>query len=300
MQSLPSNCLLLVNPISGGRKAISHKNDVLLQLQTSGMNVRIHVSSSQDDLVAAIHDADEQLVFLLSGDGSLQSAAKAIINAKLPIVLAPLPAGRGNDFCARLGISKDINQAVAKILNNAESVSVDVIRINEDLLALGALSIGIDAAAAQISHQIQQRGNRWLKGAPLYVYSAFSALRSWQTAQISFSMDDGNVVSEGIWLFVVSNSGQFGGGMKISPNSALEDGVLEIILVGEVSKWDFMTTLPRVFSGKHMSHPKLKQYSVRKVDIAAATELAVFADGEPIGATPISASVLPRALKILK
>lgn len=300
MQNLPSHCLLLVNPISGGRKAIANHESVFKQLDQAGMHVRVYVSSNQDDLVAAINTADEQLVVLLSGDGSLQAAAQTIINAKLPIVLAPLPAGRGNDFCARLGIPKDINQAVAKILKNPELVSVDVIRINKDLVALGALSIGIDAAAAQISHQIQQGGNRWLKGAPLYVYSAFSALRSWQTAQISFSLDDGKVVSEGIWLFVVSNSGQFGGGMKISPNSELEDGVLEIISVGEVSKLDFVKTLPKVFSGRHMSHPKLRQFSVQKIELTAATKLAVFADGEPMGTTPVSASVLPRALQVLK
>lgn len=117
---------------------------------------------------------------------------------------------------------------------------------------------------------------------------------------IVVQLDDGEVDSKDIWLFVVSNSGQFGGGMKISPHSNLQDGLLEVVSVGRVSKLDFLFTLPKVFSGKHLNHPKLQLMTMRKVLIESKLDLMAFADGEPVGRTPLNIAVLPAALKIIK
>lgn len=294
------SALLLVNPNAGGGKALRAVAAAMHQLETAGIKVRKHISSSQQDLVAAVLTATESRIYLLAGDGSLRAAAELIVQQQLDIQLAPLPAGRGNDFCAVIGIDSNITSAIAKSLLNPELLTVDVMSINQQTIALGAVSIGLDAAAARVAHEIQDRGIKWLRGAPLYLVAAVTALAKWQTAQIVVQLDDGVVEAKDIWLFVVSNSGQFGGGMKISPHSKLQDGLLEIVSVGKVSKLDFLVTLPKVFSGSHLNHPKLQLMTTKKVLIESKLELLAFADGEPVGQTPLNITVLPAALKIIK
>jgi YegS/Rv2252/BmrU family lipid kinase len=294
------SALLLVNPNAGGGKALRAVAAAMHQLETAGLKVRKHISSSQQDLVAAVSTATESRIYLLAGDGSLRAAAELIVQQQLDIQLAPLPAGRGNDFCAVIGIDSNITSAIAKSLLNPELLTVDVMSINQQTIALGAVSIGLDAAAARVAHEIQDRGIKWLRGAPLYLVAAITALAKWQTAQIVVQLDDGLVEAKDIWLFVVSNSGQFGGGMKISPHSKLQDGLLEIVSVGKVSKLNFLFTLPKVFSGRHLNHSKLQLMTTKKVLIESKLELLAFADGEPVGKTPLNIAVLPAALKIIK
>ena len=293
-------CLLLVNPISGGGKALKRYQYIADQLTAGGYRVRTHISVSQTDLMQQVQTAIEPSIFLLAGDGSLRAAAEVIVKNNIEVLLAPLPAGRGNDFCAVLGIRKDPIAAVNNVIKTPTELSVDVISVNNERIALGAISIGIDAKAAGIAFDIQQQGNTWLRGAPLYVHSALKALRSWHSIPISVSIDQQPFQKQNIWLFVVSNSGQFGGGMKISPNSKLNDGRLEIISVGEVRKFDFIKTLPKVFFGKHLNHPKLKLLSATEIAVNSPQAILTFADGEPIGYTPLSITVVPAAIKILK
>jgi YegS/Rv2252/BmrU family lipid kinase len=294
-----SECLLLVNPASGGGKALKIAPRIAEILQAANFEVRQHVTTSQLDLIEQIRIAGTARVYLLAGDGSLQAAARVIVNEQLAVELAPLPAGRGNDFCAVIGTKKDPLQAVAKTISNPELISVDVMLLNQSLVALGAISVGLDAAAARIAHEIQLAGKTWLRGAPLYVYSALKALSSWQTKAITVQLDAAAPLTKPIWLFVVSNSGRFGGGMKIAPHSNLQDGMLEIVSVGEVSKLDFLITLPKVFFGRHLNHPKLELATASRIKIDSKEPIMAFADGEPITQTPIEIEVLPGALKLL-
>ena len=300
MSNQERDCLLLVNPISGGGKALKKYQHIANQLAESGYQVRTHISVNETDLMKQVQTVIEPIIFLLAGDGSLRVAAEVIVKNNLKVLLAPLPAGRGNDFCAVLGIPKDPIAAVNHVIQTPTELSVDVISVNDERIALGAVSIGIDAKAAGIAFDIQQQGNTWLRGAPLYVLSALKALRGWSSIPISVSIDQQPFQSQNIWLFVVSNSGQFGGGMKISPTSKLNDGKLEIISVGEVTKFDFIKTLPKVFFGKHLNHPKLELLGAAEIAVNSPRAILTFADGEPIGHTPLSIKVIPAALKILK
>jgi len=294
------DCLLLINPASGGGKALKIAPEIVAILQAANFKVRQHVSANQLDLIEQIRTAPEARVYLLAGDGSLQAAANVIVNEQLSVELAPLPAGRGNDFCAVIGIAKNPRVAVAKTITNPELVSVDVMVLNQSVVALGAVSVGLDAAAAKIAHEFQLQGRAWLRGAPLYVYSALKALAKWRASEITVELDATQSVTKSIWLFVVSNSGRFGGGMKIAPHSSLQDGVLEIVSVGEVSKLDFLVTLPKVFFGKHLNHPKLELTTASRIKIDAKGSIIAFADGEPVIQTPFEIQVLPGALKLLK
>ena len=98
-------------------------------------------------------------------------------------------------------------------------------------------------------------------------------------------------------IFVaIANSASYGGGMRISPDSLPDDGVVEIAVLQPVGRLELLKVFPRVFSGTHVNHPKFRRYSGMKGRLEAQT--SVFADGEDFGILPIDFEVLPKALSV--
>jgi diacylglycerol kinase (ATP) len=107
---------------------------------------------------------------------------------------------------------------------------------------------------------------------------------------------DGKQIKFQGMLCSVSNSGIFGGGMKIVPASKVDDGSLELFSVSDISKTELLKVFPRVYQGTHLSHPSVEVKSLKKLKLTA--EVPIYADGEPLGFGGFEVEVIPRALKI--
>jgi diacylglycerol kinase (ATP) len=95
-------------------------------------------------------------------------------------------------------------------------------------------------------------------------------------------------------LIAVSNGSSYGGGMKVTPDAQIDDGLFDIMILGPVSKIEFLKVFPKVFSCAHIKHPAVKILRGRTVEIDS--DAVAYADGERIGPLPITASVIPQAL----
>ena len=106
-------------------------------------------------------------------------------------------------------------------------------------------------------------------------------------------------VREGAMYEVVIANGMYAaGGMKIAPDARPDDGHFDAILIGDVSKADFITTFPKIYRGTHTSHPKVDVVSARTVVVEAVEPLPVVLDGEQPGTTPARVEVVPGALRL--
>ena len=97
---------------------------------------------------------------------------------------------------------------------------------------------------------------------------------------------------------VVANGRYFGGGMMITPEAAPDDGVFDVLLIGDLTKRDLMLTLPKTYRGKHLPHPKAEVLRGAVVTVDADEPLPIELDGEQPGTTPARFEVLPRALRV--
>lgn len=95
-------------------------------------------------------------------------------------------------------------------------------------------------------------------------------------------------------LIAVSNGQSYGGGMKVTPDARIDDGLFDIMILGPVSKLEFLKVFPKVFSGQHVKHPAVKMIRGKKVTIES--KAVAYADGERIGALPITAEIISGAL----
>jgi diacylglycerol kinase family enzyme len=97
---------------------------------------------------------------------------------------------------------------------------------------------------------------------------------------------------------VIANGPYFGGGMKICPDASAEDGLFDVLLIGDLTKRDLMLTLPKTYRGRHLPHPKAELLRGRSVTVETPEPLPIELDGEQPGTTPVSFEVVPRALRV--
>ncbi len=157
-----------------------------------------------------------------------------------------LPGGRGNDFARVLGIPSEIDDAVA-VLAAGHVREIDVGEVN-DKRFLCIASCGFDSDANRIANEAKR-----IKGQAVYLYAALRAVWEWKPARFTLTFDgDESEVFTG-YSVAAANSRAYGGGMFIAPDAILDDGLLDVVWTGDISKRRFLSNLPKVFKGTHVS-----------------------------------------------
>src|SRR5439155_12310474 len=119
----------------------------------------------------------------------------------------------------------------------------------------------------------------------------------WRNSELTVTV--GNETRSGaMYDVIVANGCYLGGGMKITPGAEPDDGVFDVLLIGDISKRDLVLTLPKIYRGTHLPHPKAEVLRGPSVTIDAPVPLPVQLDGEQPGTTPARFDLVPRALRL--
>jgi YegS/Rv2252/BmrU family lipid kinase len=296
-QSRPASgddLVLVVNPASGGGRGARLAPRIRAALEADGWRVDPYLTKELDDARRLTMQVPEgHLVAVVGGDGLVGRAAEGAVASRA--LFAPLPAGRGNDFCRALGIPLDPVKA-AQGLRRASTRHVDVGTVNlsgSTHMFVCVVSLGFDSVANEIANDTSV-----LSGTAVYLYAAVRAMATWRPATFTIDADGVQRTHTG-WTVAVGNCGQYGGGMRICPDARMDDGLLDVTLVGAVSKPSFLATLPKVFSGRHLEHPMVDAMRVTSLHVDADRRFAVYADGERLGELPARIATIPGALQVL-
>jgi YegS/Rv2252/BmrU family lipid kinase len=283
---------LIVNPTAGRGRARKLLPAVEAALRSAGHDLLVTPTRSlehADELVASAL-ADERVAVAMGGDGIVGRVAGAV--AAGDGVLGVLPGGRGNDYCRAAGIPLDAVTA-CDVLANGEERRVDL-GYAGDVAFVGIASIGFDSA-------VQERvlTSRLPLGDLVYLYGSLVTVARWKPATFTCRIDGEPVVMTG-WSVAVSNSGMYGGGMRLAPDAQLDDGLLDVVLTSATNRRTFLRALPKVFKGTHVDEPSVEVRTATSVDLVACDpSYRVFADGDPIATLPCTVSVRPGALRVL-
>ncbi len=285
--------LLLTNPNSGKGRAPKIALDIYRYARTIGITVIILEPGHSKDVAAeverAINESAFDAVVAIGGDGLVHLALQVITKFETPLYV--VPAGTGNDFARS---SQSMSLAPRKILETIyertpQKIDLGEISHGKEVRRFGQiLSTGFDA---QVNERANQ--NRIIKGRMKYNYATLAVLPNFEPIDYSLEID-GAVRNIQAMLVAVANAPSYGGGMKLCPMANRSDGFLDVMILHPVTKLELLKVFPRVFSGSHVSHPAVEFLRVRKIEISAKT--CAYADGERIGALPISVSVTPFAL----
>jgi YegS/Rv2252/BmrU family lipid kinase len=284
---------LLVNPSAGGGKAARVLPEVEAELRRLGVAFRTERTRSlehSDELVLEAHGRGEAIV-TLSGDGLIGHVV-GVLHALPDALLGVLPGGRGNDLARVLGIPLEPVPACA-VIAGGEARDLDIGQVG-DRSFIGIASVGFDSVANKLANEAPS----WL-GGQVYTYAALRALLGWKPATFTVEARGETHHLRG-WSVGAANSKAYGGGMFVAPEADLDDGLLDVIALGECSRRRFLTgILPKVFKGTHVGEPEVWSARAGEVRISADRPFTVYADGDPIGELPVTIRAVPQALKVL-
>jgi YegS/Rv2252/BmrU family lipid kinase len=216
------------------------------------------------------------------------------------VELAVIARGTGWDFARSLGLPHKVDDAVAVALGG-RTRAIDLGRVTYQPWAGGeAQAWFANVASAGMSGAIAQRANdtsKALGGKVSYVWATFAVFARWSNTEVTVTVDDEGRTAR-MHDVVVANGPYFGGGMKICPDADPSDGVLDVLLIGDLTKRDLLVTLPKTFRGKHLPHPKAELLRGTAVTVDAPEPLPIQLDGEQPGTTPARFELVPEAVRL--
>ena len=260
------------------------------------------VSERQGHLGTLARDAalgGASLLVVVGGDGSVNEVANGIHD--LPDVeIAVIARGTGWDFVRTYGIPHALDGAIDVALTGTAR-TIDLGRVRYRAWdGTEAESYFANVASAGMSGAIAKRANETTKvlgGKVSYLAATLAVFSRWQNSEVRLSVDD-EIRGGRMHDVVVANGRSFGGGMKICPEAEPDDGLFDVLTIGDLTKRDLLTTLPKTFWGKHLPHPKAELLRGSTVTVDADVPLPIELDGEQPGTTPTRFEIAPGALRV--
>lgn len=247
------------------------------------------------DLARRAAEAGWPCVVAVGGDGTLNEVVTGLMPVRTPPPLGAVMTGRGNDACRNLGLPLDPAEAVGRVARG-RTAAVDV-----GLVETGAgRRWFVNAAGVGFDAEVSARSRAGGGGAWTYLRQTLAALRSGRPVPVSLVRDGGPRWEGGAWAVIVANGRCYGGGMRIAPAADPEDGRLDVVVLGALSRPAFLAWLPTVYPGWHVHHPRVSTARAVEIEVEAEVPLPVHTDGEPAGLTPARLVVQPGALRVLR
>ncbi|MFV0634154.1 diacylglycerol/lipid kinase family protein [Demequina sp.] len=299
---------VITNPTSGSGRGEAWGAQALALLAARGHRVQ---DLSRGSWAASLEEArrrhrDLDALVVVGGDGMAHLGVQACAGTKMPLGI--VAAGSGNDVAASLGLPQyDIPAAIDVIERGLEGdvAHMDLGRMDGPGVAdrkgrrwfAAVLSMGIDAAVAEYGSRL-----RYPRGPLKYKVATFRVLPQFKPYGVRIEAD-GESWEQTCTLVAVANGPVFGGGLKVSRESSVTDGMLEVVVANAMSKRRILQLFPQLYDGSVIDAPEVRIVRARRIRIGPA-ELgaplpAAFADGELVGPAPLDIRVQPGALQVL-
>ncbi|HSK42744.1 MAG TPA: YegS/Rv2252/BmrU family lipid kinase [Candidatus Binatia bacterium] len=263
---------------------------VVDRFRSSGIEIKI-----QDTLD---HSTNCSAALIFGGDGTVHRHLSHLHQQKIPMLV--VPTGSGNDFARALGIRSvgialQAWQQFCADGKNVKDIDLGVIRAGgRETLFCCVAGVGMDAEA-------NARANRmppWLKSRGGYVLAALQSLISFKHAEMSITAE-GREIRRSTFFIAVGNALSYGGGMKVTPQATLDDGLLDICLVSKMNKLKLLCWVPTIFFGEHLRLKQVEYFQAGQIAIEAERKLDLYADGDYAGQTPVKIGLMRRGLRVI-
>ncbi len=295
------NVTLLVNPAARSGAHTGAAPRAAQRLRSHGIRTTIISGGSaaeSSELLRTAIGLGTDAVVVAGGDGTVNLAIQEVAGTGIP--LGVVPAGTGNDLAAAVGLTELHIDAAADAIAAGATRDIDLARVTRDD---GSTQYFGTVLASGFDSKVNDRANamRWPRGGSRYniaILVEFLALAR-IPYDVELHLEDGtteHIVGD-LVMATVGNGRTYGGGIPICPDADIADGVLDVTLVRPAGRLRLLRLLPRVYRGTHTTVPEVTTHRVRRARLASPGVTA-YADGDPIGALPLTIDVVPGALRV--
>jgi len=306
--------LFIVNPASAGGRTLERWKEVQPMLERANFEYDVKFTQKRGDGIAFSKEeaiaCRYNILVSVGGDGTANEIVNGMMISGVDSNQLPaftiFPSGTGSDSVRTLGIPKDLDGFV-RLVETCVPKSIDV-GIADFILAdaqkgvryfLNACDVGFGATVADTVNQMNQNSEKKSGKAKYF--------RSIMEQVFKFKAFDATIVANGIdysvsktIIVAICNGMFFGGGVKVSPVSKMNDGVLELVATNQVSKPGLVKLVSKVYTGAHMGHPLVKFVRAEGFEVKLKIPQLLETDGEVQGVVrEVQFKTLPDALQVL-
>jgi YegS/Rv2252/BmrU family lipid kinase len=255
-------------------------------------------------------------ILLFGGDGTVHRHLGALVKLEVPVLV--VPAGSGNDFARALGLHRVRDSLAAWRRFVSDGTNVRAIDLGT-ITPLEESNASPEATSAKLVHfacaagvgldgEIARRANalpRWLRAHGGYALSLPAALARFRPFDLKLSVSQGEPAGfclrtqHPVVAAVFANTPVYGGGMKIAPKAQMDDGLLDVCVIRDISKLKLLSVFPSVYLGKHLGISEVDYFPSACVRVETGSPLDVYADGEYVCRTPVEVGVARQALQVI-
>ena len=297
----PESWFIVINPVSGGGRARRYAPRLRAALDRRQLRHECAATTACGDatrLVAqAIRDGYRRLL-ALGGDGSFHELVNGLIAqadvSPVQCLVAVAAHGTGNDWARTMQIPDD-PERLAGCMARARGRTVDIGMATD---ARGRRLAFHTIAGAGLDAEVLRRLPRGGPRALVYLTGLVRTIARYRAPRFDLAVD-GQRQSGRFLLVLAANGPRFGGGMRLAPDAAQDDGWLDLVTVEPVSLARAIAAMPKLFDGRLASDPALRVVRCRSVTIDADPPCGVELDGQLCGETPVTLTIMPGALQAL-
>jgi len=298
----------IVNPAAGGFSAVRAWPAISRELHESGMAIEYEYAQGErhaEELAREASGAGCRYLIAVGGDGTASAVANGILSsgASTEAILGIVPTGTASSFARSLGIPTDYAGACSRLARR-RSLCVDVgvvewMHEGEPLrrFFLNQLGVGFGAAVIEAAGAMRVRAGPRVSYA-LHVLAGTRCIFSYRNRLLALR-SSGLTVEGRICALVVANGRYLGGSMLVAPGAQLDDGLLDLLVVGNLGSLGRLAMWPTLYRGGHVTHRKVVLTRTQSVRIESGERVPVEADGEFLGHCPVSVSVMPSTLSVV-
>ncbi|MBR3450295.1 MAG: diacylglycerol kinase family lipid kinase [Bacteroidales bacterium] len=309
--SIVSVWSVIVSSRSGGGKAAHDWPLISKMLKSKGIEFIEHIT---DHAYHAIELAREAVLsgyrklLVVGGDGAIHEVLNGLYSqtevSPSEVTLGLIPVGSGNDWSRLHEIPHDYERATGLIAAAAEHVRAqDVARVDTRMdgrpYCRYMMNIGGLGFDSEVCHRFDLAKERGQAGDRQYLRSLLSGFFSYKPLKFRVEVD-GREFYRGTAFSVAMGIGKYcGGGMRQTPDAVPDDGLIDLTVVGKLSKWKFLAKVPSLFKGDIFRHKEVMHTRGRVIDVSAAPYSYMEVDGEPVGITPVRIEVIPAGVQVV-
>jgi len=296
---------VIVNPVAGAYSTRRKWPVISKLLKHIGLSFDFEYTEGVGHAIelarAAASDGYRYLV-AVGGDGTVNEVANGILYATgaASTALGIVSTGTGSDFARSVGIPRDYATACSTLTSPRRlAIDAGVVEYQSKGQTLrrffvNAAGVGFDAAVVKETERLP----KYFGGTIPYLAGLARTLFSYKNKPVILKVEN-EVESGRVLNVVVANGGYLGGGMHIAPRAELGDSLLDVVIVGDMGKFELLKELPTVYKGTHIYHPKVRMVKATHITVDSPERMLVHADGELLGESPASFWVMPAALSIV-
>lgn len=296
----------ILNPKAASGKAAAAWAEVRVHLRGAVETLETSAPGHGIELARTAIRKGARTLVAVGGDGTINEVVNGFFDGEQAIVtdarLAIIPHGTGSDFRRVLNLPLDLRKA-ALVITNGELRSIDVLKVRYTRMnGSGALRYSVNITSFGMGGVVAARANRSSKplgGRIAFMIATLRTAVSFSGNHVRLSIDGTNTIDEHITNVAVGNGQYHGAGMWACPGASIDDGLLDVTVIGHLSLFELIKSLPTLYNGSIYGHPKVKSYRAKRLQADAREPALIEIDGEPLGRLPIEISIVPNAIRVL-